>query len=63
VENPVEKIHQTAIAVEQSEEFSGLHHRGAIHNRVNVSRSQRKSNATCCHQPPAKPTDYTVTTS
>jgi hypothetical protein len=31
VENPVEKIDESRIALQQSEEFSGLHHRGAVH--------------------------------
>jgi hypothetical protein len=32
VENPVEKIHESRIIVQQSEEISRLHHRGAMHN-------------------------------
>ena len=32
VENPVEKIDENAAALQQSEEFSGLHHRGAVHD-------------------------------
>jgi hypothetical protein len=35
VENPVEKIDENRIALQQSEEISGLHHRGAVHGRVN----------------------------
>jgi hypothetical protein len=35
VENPVEKIGETRIALQQSEEISRLHHRGAVHSRVN----------------------------
>jgi hypothetical protein len=49
VENPVEKIRENGILLQQSEETSRLHHRGAIHIRVNT-----------VHE---KPTDYTVTTS
>jgi hypothetical protein len=36
VENPVEKIDENGIALQQSEEISGLHYRGAIHSRVNT---------------------------
>jgi hypothetical protein len=32
VENPVEKIGENLIALQQSEEFSGLHHRSAVHD-------------------------------
>jgi hypothetical protein len=39
VENPVEKIPQTRREAHQSEEFSGLHYRGAIHNAVNAGSS------------------------
>jgi hypothetical protein len=42
VENPVEKTHETRIAVRQSEEISGLHYRGAIHSRVNRGRQNRR---------------------
>jgi hypothetical protein len=35
VENPVEKIGENGIAVQQSEEISGLHYRGAVHVGVN----------------------------
>jgi hypothetical protein len=35
VENPVEKIDENRIALQQSEEISGLHHRGAVHNGAN----------------------------
>ena len=48
VENPVEKIRENLIALQQSEEISGLHYRGAIDGHVNA-----------LHE---KPTDYTVTT-
>jgi hypothetical protein len=34
VENPVEKIDESRIALQQSEEFSGLHHRGALDIRA-----------------------------
>jgi len=34
VENPVEKIGENGIALQQSEEISRLHYRGAIHGRV-----------------------------
>jgi hypothetical protein len=36
VENPVEKIHQTVIALQQSEEISGLHNRGAFNSGINT---------------------------
>jgi len=49
VENPVEKIGENGIALQQSEEISRLHYRGAIHSGVNSRRT--------------KPTDYTVITS
>jgi hypothetical protein len=48
VENPVEKIGENGIALQQSEEISRLHYRGAIDGRVNSRRT--------------KPTDYTVIT-
>jgi hypothetical protein len=35
VENPVEKIAGNRIALQQSEEISGLHHRGALDDSVN----------------------------
>jgi hypothetical protein len=35
VENPVEKIDENRIALQQSEEISRLHHRGAVHSGVN----------------------------
>ena len=35
VENPVEKIGENRIANQQSEEISGLHHRGAVHIGAN----------------------------
>jgi hypothetical protein len=34
VENPVEKIDENRIALQQSEEFSGLHHRSAVDDRA-----------------------------
>jgi hypothetical protein len=48
VENPVEKIDENRMALQQSEEISRLHHRGALNVRVNT-----------LHE---KPTDYTVIT-
>jgi hypothetical protein len=48
VENPVEKIRESRIVLQQSEEISGLHYRGAIDGRVNALHK--------------KPTDYTVIT-
>jgi hypothetical protein len=35
VENPVEKIDETATALQQFEEISGLHHRSAVDPSVN----------------------------
>jgi hypothetical protein len=34
VENPVEKIAENRIALQQSEEISRLHYRGAMHSRA-----------------------------
>jgi hypothetical protein len=48
VENPVEKISENRIALQQSEEISRLHYRGALVIGVTTFRK--------------KPTDYTVTT-
>jgi hypothetical protein len=48
VENPVEKIGGNRTLLQQSEEISGLHYRGAIHAHVNTTDK--------------KPTDYTVIT-
>jgi len=48
VENPVEKIDEYRIALQQSEEISRLHYRGAIHDGVNTLQQ--------------KPSDYTVIT-
>jgi hypothetical protein len=50
VENPVEKIYENGVALQQPEEISGLHHRGAIHIRV---KSTLRGSL-------PKPTDYTV---
>jgi hypothetical protein len=35
VENPVEKIDENRMALQQSEEISGLHHRGARRSGAN----------------------------
>jgi len=47
VENPVEKIHQTRAVLQQSEEISGLHYRGAIENHVNATH--RKADGLYCN--------------
>jgi D-3-phosphoglycerate dehydrogenase len=46
VENPVEKLRQNRIIVQQSEEISRLHHRGAIHDAVTATR--RKADGLYC---------------
>jgi D-3-phosphoglycerate dehydrogenase / 2-oxoglutarate reductase len=47
VQNPVEKIHERRIAVQQPEEISGLHHRGAIH--IGVIRGVEADGLYCNH--------------
>jgi hypothetical protein len=42
VENPVEKIGENHIALQQSEEISRLHYRGAIDARVNALDKNRR---------------------
>jgi len=42
VENPVEKIAENRIALQQSEENSRLHYRGAIDDRVNSDPQNRR---------------------
>jgi hypothetical protein len=71
VENPVEKILQSRIATDQFEEFSGLHHRGAVDSRVNTHRLRIPFRALTVNEVRhptideyrEKSTDYTVTTS
>jgi hypothetical protein len=42
VENPVEKIDENSVELQQSEEISRLHHRGAIHGGVNTLAENRR---------------------
>jgi hypothetical protein len=49
VENPVEKTAQTHLRSDQLEQFSGLHHRGAIVNRLNTGS---KTDGLYCKQRP-----------
>jgi hypothetical protein len=42
VENPVEKIVQNRLRADQTEQFSGLHHRSAIASPVSGHRQNRR---------------------
>jgi hypothetical protein len=42
VENPVEKSAQTYLSGDKNEQFSGLHHRSAIVNRINTGLENRR---------------------